>query len=78
MARELERLPGTTLAIERGDSCVRVVDVDDAMQLIGTVVTFEDRVVLDPYGAGWLSATDLRAIADFLDAETARRRAGGA
>lgn len=78
MARELERLPSTTLAIERGDFGVRVVDTEDSMQRIGIVVAFKDGVVLEPCGAGWLSATDLRAIADFLDVETARRRAGGA
>ncbi len=76
MARELERLPGTTLAIERGAFGVRVVDVEDAMSLVGTVVAPQGGRVLCP-SACWLSATDLRAIADFLDAETARRRAGG-
>ena len=73
MVRELELFPGTKLAVERGDSGVRIVDISDAMQRIGTVVSSQERAVLEPYGYGWLSAADLRAIADFLDAEEVRR-----
>lgn len=73
MERDVERLPGTALAVERGGFGVRIVDVDDSMQRIGTVETHTNRAILSPYGAGWLSATDMRAIADFLDAEEVRR-----